>query len=534
MSILIKITHALFLLLCLKSSVLSAQKSADIESCVHALYAEALVEVRIATGCTPPVTARIFGYAGLCLYEATTPFRPGRSSLLNEVQGYVKSAKKQIQPQDYDESLIVCTALASIFDSLLTLAPNQKSQLSSIKAQYQERFQSGLSKEKIERSIAFGTALALEVFQLSKTDGATAQVHRNYDSSHQLKKGKGKWRLQPLQTALLPAWGNNRSMVAANATVSLKMPIDFSTDSLSPFYLQAKEVADAVSNTTQVQRETAFYWSDTQGSLTPAGHMVHIAQGIMITEGLNLADISEIYAALGIALSDAMVACWKIKYDHSLIRPKDYIQDYIAADWNTVFLTPPFPEFPSGHCTQAGVAEAILEYYFGVDYSFIDQANAPHFANRSFVCFDQMVEEIGLARLVGGLHYRFSNQAGRSLGNEIGLNTLRLFHSDTNKKRKPEPLPIAYRTEKERQIKLMHLDQVKKVYVTTLGGNRVSEHDMSSEYVQIAPNLQICNIEFIGKDDQMIVSRQISFEVNQRVQPYIHSNLSSNKPKKNG
>jgi hypothetical protein len=85
--------------------------------------------------------------------------------------------------------------------------------------------------------------------------------------------------------------------------------------------------------------------------------------------------------------------------------------------------TPNHPEYPCGHCTYAAAAAAVLKSEVG---------NAPpggvRVASRSIQLsnvqvlptFDDWVREVSLSRTLGGVHYRFSNEAGEEIGRKVG------------------------------------------------------------------------------------------------------------------
>ena len=76
---------------------------------------------------------------------------------------------------------------------------------------------------------------------------------------------------------------------------------------------------------------------------------------------------------MGMAMSDAFVATWRVKYAVNLLRPVTFIQLAFDANWVPPLMeTPPFPEYPSGHSVQSGAAAAVLEGFYGRDTAFED------------------------------------------------------------------------------------------------------------------------------------------------------------------
>ncbi len=69
---------------------------------------------------------------------------------------------------------------------------------------------------------------------------------------------------------------------------------------------------------------------------------------------------AETMALLGIGLADSFIGCWHSKFEYDLLRPVTYIRRVIDPAFEPLLITPPFPEYPSGHSTQSGAAAQIL------------------------------------------------------------------------------------------------------------------------------------------------------------------------------
>ena len=149
-------------------------------------------------------------------------------------------------------------------------------------------------------------------------------------------------------------------------------------------------------------------------------------------EDANLALAAESYAKVGIALADAFIGCWKTKYQYNLLRPITYIQLLIDPLWNTPtvtdpVITPPFPEYTSGHSVQSGAVAEVLTDLFGDHYAFTDHAYSRRgFLPRSFDSFWAMANEAAMSRLYGGIHYRDAIESGLEQGRCIGQQVLAL------------------------------------------------------------------------------------------------------------
>ncbi len=145
--------------------------------------------------------------------------------------------------------------------------------------------------------------------------------------------GEGLWArtppgyLQPLQ----PYWGQNRPLLLdSGGECAPPPPPVFATDPSSQMYQEAKEVYDTVRSLTPEQREIALFWADDPNlTATPPGHSIALATQVLRDENASLALAAETLARVGIAVSDAFIACWDVKYAYNRIRPIEYIQKVI-------------------------------------------------------------------------------------------------------------------------------------------------------------------------------------------------------------
>jgi hypothetical protein len=196
----------------------------------------------------------------------------------------------------------------------------------------------------------------------------------------------------------------------------------YSEGSASAFYKEAAEVHQTSKTLTSEQEEIARFWSDDPMlSSTPPGHWISIYLDVAAKEKLSAAKMAEGLARLGVAVADAFIGCWHSKYDYDLLRPVTFIRKHIDSKWEPLLITPPFPEYPSGHSVQSGAAVQVLESLFGTAYAFDDDTHAADgMAVRHFTSFDAAAEEAALSRLYGGIHFRAAIVDGLVQGRCIG------------------------------------------------------------------------------------------------------------------
>ena len=135
------------------------------------------------------------------------------------------------------------------------------------------------------------------------------------------------------------------------------------------------------------------------------------------------------------AIWDGIVACFETKYHFALWRPVTAIRAAQTdrnpktqpdSNWEALVFTPPFPAYPSGHASFGGAARAILEDEFGADGHDIELMNpAMPGVVLHYTSFKQITDEIDAARIFGGVHFRFDQEAGALLGKRVGEYVLR-------------------------------------------------------------------------------------------------------------
>jgi hypothetical protein len=373
-------------------------------------------------GYTPPVAARAMGCAGVALYEAAVPGMPDHRSLGAVINGF-GDPRWHGRSEAYHWPAVANAALAGMARDLFPTAPaDLAAEIEQLESTLQGDAPGGIR----ERSANRGRAIAAAVIEWSKTDGGHEGYLRNFPSDYIPPEGPGLWVPTPpgFLPALQPYWGSNRCMALPSAAAcDPGPPPAFSTDDGSAFLAQAREVYDTVNQITPEQEAIALFWADDPGGTpTPPGHSVSILTQVLRARDATLADAAEAYARLGIAICDAFIACWRVKYVHNLIRPITYIRRHIDPAWGDPLpvTTPPFPEYTSGHSIQSAAAATVLTSLFGpvafTDHSHDERGLAP----RSFGSFDEFAEEAAISRLYGGIHYRAAIVRGLSQGRCVG------------------------------------------------------------------------------------------------------------------
>lgn len=425
--------HVLFVCLLTISYFAQAQGTSQYSSDVAVKYYNlSLTLIKTTPGFSPPVASRALGYTGLALYEAVVPGIPTYQSAEGILNGLVPGAVTD-PSGSYHYPTVANNALALIIDSLYAnTGATNKTTLHNLRDSLNAVYQVQTSPAIYANSVAFGQAVANDIFNFSRTDGGHKGYTTNFPASYVPPVGAGLWQPTPPLFApipLQPYWGNNRPVIpATNTTLVPPAPPAYSTTVGSTFYNYANEVHTVTSNLTTDQQNIALYWADGGGTVTPPGHSISILTQQIVANNENLEFATLAYSKLGMAVMDAFINCWNTKYTYNLLRPVTYIEQNIDNAWLPLIATPSFPEYTSGHSTQAGAFASVMNSIYGPTYSFTDQTHNGNFGgNRTFSSFNAAADEAAVSRLYGGIHYSFSNELGKDIGQQIGNNINSLF-----------------------------------------------------------------------------------------------------------
>jgi hypothetical protein len=283
------------------------------------------------------------------------------------------------------------------------------------------------------RSEAYGLALAEAIIAASADDGGAVVENLGFPLSWTPGTGPAAWvptsAVQLQQAPLLPQWSANRPFVLPDgAACPLPPPPAYSEDPGSPFFAEALEVYEVSQRLTEEQKLIARFWSDDPMlSPTPPGHWVAIVFQIAARDGLPVERQVDALVRLGIAVSDGFIVCWRDKFAYDLLRPVTYIRRLIDPAWEPLLITPPFPEYPSGHSTQSGAAAQVLTHVFGEPFAFTDTTHVDDgLPPRDFPDFWTAAREAGISRLYGGIHFRAAIELGLDQGACVGDHVNRL------------------------------------------------------------------------------------------------------------
>jgi hypothetical protein len=137
---------------------------------------------------------------------------------------------------------------------------------------------------------------------------------------------------------------------------------------------------------------------------------------------------ARMFAVYQMAFDDAAQAMVVAKQHYNFWRPITAIRNGAGdgnaateADpaWAPLLPTPNFSEYPCGHCTVAAAIAEVMKAETGNSppggVRIMSQA-MPMSVVQSFPSWDAWAQEVSDSRIYGGVHFRFSNEAGEEIG----------------------------------------------------------------------------------------------------------------------
>ena len=231
----------------------------------------------------------------------------------------------------------------------------------------------------------------------------------------------------------------------------IKSPLDFRppppykvTDLAYTFDLnevKALGARDSLERTPE-QTAVALFWFE-----LPTVTWNRIASLIVAQHPGNLWSNARLFATLNAAIFDAGVACVDTKFHYNFWRPVTAIHladtdgnPATAGDptWEPLAITPPVPDYDSGHSAVGAVASTVLIAFFGDEQTFTirstieplyptvfpsDGSGNP--VGRTFTRISDASKENSISRMLVGIHFRLACEVGYQQGVEVGMYVLK-------------------------------------------------------------------------------------------------------------
>ncbi|MDA0158849.1 vanadium-dependent haloperoxidase [Solirubrobacter ginsenosidimutans] len=188
---------------------------------------------------------------------------------------------------------------------------------------------------------------------------------------------------------------------------------------------EMKAIGGAVSSVRTADQTTqALFWTDHDARQWNDG-LLRLAAA----RGLNLVQTARMLAMAHVSGADAIIACFDAKYHYWSWRPYQAIPQadldgnpLTVADalWRPLGSTPNHPEYPAAHACHTSAVVTALQAFFGTDNVGLSLDSRVTGTTRSFRRLHDAVDDVGVARILAGFHFRHSVDVGTDLGHTVG------------------------------------------------------------------------------------------------------------------
>lgn len=441
----------LFVFIIVVSMPCIAQKTIQLNKNIASNYSSEIANVwvnhfsileRWIAGMRPTVSARALAYISIGAYETVLPAMPNYVSNQTKISGLkLPKLSKPIESYNWNIALNAYYA-KSDSNFLLGALPIWKESITHLKDSLNTIYKPTVSQKVYDNSVEWGLQVADAIYKYAVTD-KIAETDRSmpYPEMFDIPKGKGYWigEIHGGYKPFTPHWGGVRTFTTFGNDLLSPPPPKYDTNKNSQYYKEHLEVYNEWKHMNYEKRWRAEFWSDDIVPFTfgPSVRIYVIAKQMAEKDKINLEKTLYLYCKLGIGLNDATAACWKNKYIYNTERPWQYIKPNIDSSYRSIMgeavdqagKNPPFPGYPSGHSSCAGVGQMILAEFFGENYLFTDYSHLGrkefNSTPRTFTSMKEMAEENAYSRIPMGAHVRFDCDEGLRLGRLVGMNTVK-------------------------------------------------------------------------------------------------------------
>ena len=169
------------------------------------------------------------------------------------------------------------------------------------------------------------------------------------------------------------------------------------------------------------------------------------ARQVAAAQGRSMSHNARTLAVMAMSINDSLIASFASKYTYKTWRPETAIRNgeldgNARTEGDPLFATfvgtPCFPGYPSNHASGSnGGAEVLRRAYGEGEHAIaMSNPNVPAISGLAFnyETFNEMCSDIDDARVYGGIHFRFDQDAGNRLGRSVATylhkNLLRPVH----------------------------------------------------------------------------------------------------------
>ena len=355
--------------------------------------------------------AKIFPFAGT---RVMAIMHTAMFDAINSIEGHYTPYKFKVSAPA--GSSPEAAGVAAAHAALVALFSEQKAALDAAYATSLAQIPDGAGKTG---GIAVGEEVAAKVLAWRTSDGADAP------NTYRPVTTPGTYITTPLpvgtQWVSMTPW-----VMESPSQFHPAPPPALSGTEWAADYNEVKELGGKKSTRrTSEQTEIGRFWT-----ITGPQSFDPIVRQLAAAPGRSLSQNARLFALVEMAVADSYIAVFEAKYTYNFWRPITAIRNgdidgneatVRDPSWEPLVDTPLHPEYPCAHCINTGSARAVLESEFGTGSNPLTMTSptAPG-AVHKWASIGDYAEEVAMARIYGGLHYRNSVVVGKAMGKKIG------------------------------------------------------------------------------------------------------------------
>lgn len=427
----------------------------------------------------PPICARALAIVHTCIYEAWSAYDP--VAVGTQLGGALRRPPKERTLANKKRALSVAA-----YRALVDLFPTQTEDFDDLMDEL------GYDPDAQDAATVVGNMAAAAVLTFRHHDGSNQLgdlhpgAYSDYTGYQPVNDpdhifDPNRW--QPLRVAdghggfivqqyVAPHWGLVVPFaMTSGAQFRPPGPAQYPS---GRYRAQALQILHYSARLTDREKVIAEYWADGPSSELPPGHWCLFGQFVSARDRHGVDEDVKMFFALANAVFDAGIAAWDAKRAYDSVRPVTAIHflfhgkevrawagPYLGTRridggaWQpyqpVTVVTPPFPEFISGHSTFSAAAAEVLRRFTGSDRfgnsvtipagsSKVEPGATPaHDVVLSWPTFTAAADEAGLSRRYGGIHFEDGDLTGRAVGRLVGAQVWQKARTYFDGTAKPHP-----------------------------------------------------------------------------------------------
>jgi len=372
-----------------------------------------------AAGLTPAEGHVIFAYVAIAVYDAVMAVEGGYKPFANDVDA----------PDDASAEASVVAAAYSILAHYL---PGQRATiLDPARTTSLATIPDGASETT---GVAIGERVAGLLIAQRADDGFRAPV--TYTPPN--PPIPGVW-IPTGAVPLGPYLGLMRPFALDSADVFRpKGPPGLSSKKWARDYNEVKEIGSSTSTTrTAEQTLAARFWAE-----PPVQQARGSFRKVVLDHHLDVVEAARFMAMISVVYADALIACFDAKYHYAFWRPITAIRagdtdgnEATVGDsgWSPLLaVTPNHPEYPSAHSCITPAGGRVVARFLGTKKIDLTVPSLTGLGDRHFARVKDLQDEVGNARIWGGIHYRSAVEDGIAIGKKT-VNQVLAHHFQKSK-----------------------------------------------------------------------------------------------------